>query len=139
MRIQCKQCGKEYRVKKEYLTAEGIRAKCRRCGAVLRIRLRKKEVPLAAKDEQSFSGEPQSVEASSSFRYCMTCGHALERERSLDERPLCSACEILEGAENESLAFGRPKERSLPLTLFYVLAFVVLLLAAFLGYRLALS
>ncbi len=141
MRIQCKQCGKEYRVKKESLTEEGIRAKCRRCGAILRIRLQKKELPFNSKGENPFVEEPKTVASSSpsSARYCMTCGHPLEREISPGERPLCSACEVLEGVEQESLAFGRGVERSHPSYLWYLIIFVVLFFSALLGYRLALS
>jgi len=138
MRIHCKQCGKEYRVKEEYLTAEGIRAKCRKCGAILRIRLRKKETP---GEEKDLPGAPPQVPASSPslYRYCTSCGHLLEGEIPTGERPLCSACEILEGVERESLAFGHGGRRTHPRYLLYALFLVILLFSALLGYRLALS
>ncbi|NOY53984.1 MAG: hypothetical protein GXP58_10280 [Deltaproteobacteria bacterium] len=138
MRIHCKQCGKEYRVRKEYLTEEGIRAKCRKCGAVLRIRLRKKETSGAGKGLPGAISQVSSPSVSP-YHYCIACGHLLEREVPSAERPLCPACEILDGAEKESLAFGHPDKSPLPLSLLYALIFVVLLFSALLGYRLALS
>lgn len=41
MQIQCKSCGKAYQVDERRLTPEGVRVKCRSCGAILLLRLGK--------------------------------------------------------------------------------------------------
>lgn len=54
MRIQCKNCGKEYRVDENRLTSAGIRVKCRNCSAVLLIR-RKEEDKTPMETEAALS------------------------------------------------------------------------------------
>ena len=58
MLIHCKGCGKAYRVDEKRLTPEGIRVRCRHCGSVLMIRLRKEHEMQAVKEEEPAAAVP---------------------------------------------------------------------------------
>jgi DNA-directed RNA polymerase subunit RPC12/RpoP len=144
MRIHCRKCGKEYRVNERYVTEKGVRAKCRQCGAVLLIRMRRKGPSLQEEEKDApltprLTEKPQIGRSSSSslYRYCIFCGRSLEQEVTEGRRPVCSACEAT-GETSEKIRDLLPPTRSSRL-LWYAVVVTILLVSAFMGYRFALS
>lgn len=160
MRIQCKGCGKEYQVDQKRVSPEGIRVKCRSCGAVLLVRLREQERSTLKKDkgdgavkiqESGGQAQPMAPEAEpeplttpvvpkgaepqcSEYHYCMQCGKNLDRRIAENELPVCSTCTIMTAADTG-------QQNKIPLltrkrVLFILLA---LLLSAFVAYRMAMG
>jgi len=151
MRIQCKGCGKEYQVDERRLTQKGVRVKCRTCGAVLMIRLRQGEKSSLDKTEEAAPPlheenplTPPVTEPKPSpfpYRFCIDCGKRLDSMIPIEQRPVCKACKTREHAKepagpDEHLQKVSPSSSWKRLLLFAVILMVILL-AAFLGYRLA--
>jgi predicted Zn finger-like uncharacterized protein len=148
MRIQCKKCGKEYRVDESRLTLEGVRVKCRDCGAVLLVRKRAEQGPAVEEQvaapqagaEAAAHEAPESSEASA-YHYCVACGRELDRVVSPGKRPVCTGCESIGGKKRLGPVgdvIGVPA--SMPAKTrpwLYALIFGLLIIAAVMGYRFA--
>lgn len=148
MRIQCKKCGKEYRVEESRLTSEGIRVKCRDCGAILLVRKREngenREAEKAAVAGGSSGESPADSGESappSSYQYCISCGKGLDRAVPVGERPVCGTCESLGGEGRWGFvddALGVPSAMpSRSRRWLYGFILVLLIGAAIMGYRIA--
>lgn len=177
MRIQCKGCGKEYKVDESRLTPEGVRVKCRTCGAVLLLRIREEaKVPLGMESppaapptavspeaesevqadfhempvfepEPKLEPEPEPalwpepkpeikapLEASPPvYRFCIQCGGELERSVPAGKLPVCRNCSA--PAKGKARTVSPPS--ALKRFLFFIFIVIVILVAAFMGYRFA--
>jgi len=170
MLIHCKGCGKPYRVDEKRLTPEGVRVKCRHCGAVLMIRLRREhEMPLEEKEiKASVPSEPEiqaeapaavpvaaferavpsglsepSEPAPSGYRFCIHCGGRFDHNLHAGRFPVCGTCEARgatavsePAAAVQGLVPGMPIWKKI---LLFILLVLVILFAAFMGYRMALG
>jgi len=158
MRIQCKNCGKEYQVNENRLTPEGIRVKCRSCSSILLVRMQKKQTdaqehhesvfesrdpehPEAAAErlaepqgESAFASEPEPSVAK--YRFCIQCGGRLGIRIKEGALPICEACDTAgalgAGIKTSSMSSGKR-------TLLYLVILLVIILSALMGYRLAMG
>ncbi|MDX1764693.1 MAG: zinc-ribbon domain-containing protein [bacterium] len=148
MRIQCKKCGKEYRVEESRLTTEGVRVKCRDCGAILLVR--KREINFNLDSERravvgDLAGEsvpqPEESAPASPYKYCLSCGKGLDRAIPSGERPVCRTCELLGAQGRRSLVdevLGVPPTVSSGSRKWlYGFILALLIIAAVMGYRFA--
>ncbi len=158
MRIQCKNCGKEYQVNENRLTPEGIRVKCKSCSSILLVRMQKKQADAQEHHESVFeSRDPvhpeaaaeslaesqgESVAASETeppvakYRFCIQCGGRLKNRIKEGALPICEACDtgggVGLGIKTSSMSSGKR-------TLLYLVILFVILLSALMGYRLAMG
>jgi predicted Zn finger-like uncharacterized protein len=136
MRIRCTGCGREYRVSEERLTGEEVRAKCRSCGKMLRIRVRRNDPAELAETPPAQSPEPlrepdsaQPI-GSGAYRYCISKG-----------RPLCTTCVSDQAARRKGLTAGVAADVAAAgrrgRFFFYMAILLAVLVSAYFGYRLA--
>jgi len=147
-----------YRVDERRLTPEGIQARCRSCGAILRIRVRKRDpdgTAVASDENMAFPEAPPALERAgeketsvgtvrkpdeAEYRYCITCGKPLDRSIPAGMNPLCSDCDARQAVcHRRKNPFRRDPVRAHPgrRIRLILLVILVLFLSALLGYRLA--
>jgi predicted Zn finger-like uncharacterized protein len=147
MRIRCTGCGREYRVSEERLTGEEVRAKCRSCGKMLRIRVRRNDPAELAETPPAQSPEPlrepdsaQPI-GSGAYRYCIACGGFLDQPVPSKGRPLCTTCVSDQAARRKGLTAGVAADVAAAgrrgRFFFYMAILLAVLVSAYFGYRLA--
>ncbi len=146
MRIRCTGCGREYRVSEERLTGGAIRAKCRSCGRMLHIRMRKGDAteraePPAAPGEVGREPETAQPIGRGAYRFCIACGGSLDPPVGPTGRPVCSKCESTGAARRRSRSAGLATDLAgaghRGRFFFYMAVVLAVLASAYLGYRLA--
>ncbi len=147
MRIRCTGCGREYRVSEERLTGEEVRAKCRSCGAMLRIRVHRNdpaepaETPPAQNPEPLREPDSSQPSESRAYRHCIACGRFLDHPVSPKGRPLCTTCGSDRAGRHKGVTAGVAADMAAAGSrgrfFFYMAIVLAVLVSAYFGYRLA--